>query len=70
MRSSELPAEASEGPSTKAKESCLVPGAQYFEAPGVILEVWARRHGVAGVEITSAPDVLRHFSAHFRRVRR
>jgi tryptophanase len=34
----------------------------------IIRRVWGRRSAIRGVEITSAPDVLRHFGAHFRRV--
>ena len=34
----------------------------------IIRRVWARRDAIQGVEIEWAPKVLRHFSAHFRRV--
>jgi tryptophanase len=34
----------------------------------IIRRVWGRRSAIRGVEITSAPDVLRHFGARFRRV--
>ena len=33
----------------------------------IVRRVWDRREEVAGVEITDAPDVLRHFQARFRR---
>ena len=33
----------------------------------IIRRVWARRDSVAGVEIATAPPVLRHFQAEFRR---
>jgi tryptophanase len=34
----------------------------------VTLAVWARREKVRGVAIVSAPPVLRHFTAEYRRV--
>jgi tryptophanase len=34
----------------------------------VLEAVWERRTGIAGVAITSAPAVLRHFRARFERV--
>ena len=34
----------------------------------IIRRVWKRRDEIRGVEIAWAPKVLRHFSAHFRRV--
>jgi tryptophanase len=34
----------------------------------VIEAVWARRDGIAGIEIVSAPPVLRHFIARYRRL--
>ncbi|MEW6071190.1 MAG: tryptophanase [Planctomycetota bacterium] len=33
----------------------------------IVRRVWARREAIRGVEIEWAPEVLRHFSAHFRR---
>ncbi|MBZ0266934.1 tryptophanase [bacterium] len=34
----------------------------------VILAVWARRDRIRGIEIVSAPPVLRHFTAEYKRV--
>jgi len=35
----------------------------------VIVQVWERRDGVAGMEIVSQPAMLRHFTARFRPIR-